>query len=350
MKHKVLKKLIASAIVISALITLVPIGASAAWINNWNGSWSYSEGYDYAKGWRLISGTWYFFDSSGIMRTGWINSGSEWYYADLSGAMQTGVVQIEGKIYLFSKDGAMQKGKCILNSKLYNFDDNGVCIGSDYPQPTKAFDYYGNSTIPYLPSQIIDGNASMSSDIPSDGTTKVKQYEVRFKDPDADSSDEELLKTKYVDENTSLALYKPTKSGYTFVEWNTKSNGDGTSYEYDDRITVKDDMTLYAQWEENTTNTPTTEVVKVTSISVSGANGISQITTKGGSLQMVKTLLPAEATNRNVNWTVSNGTGEATISSTGKLTAVSNGTVTAIATAADGSGVYGTFVVTISGQ
>lgn len=350
MKHKVLKKLIASTIVISALIALVPIGASAAWINNWDGSWSYSEGYYYAKGWRLINDTWYFFDSSGIMRTGWINSGGEWYYTDLSGAMQIGVIQIEGKIYLFSKSGAMQKGKCILNSKFYNFDDNGVCIGSDYPEPTKAFDYYGNYTIPFVPNQIINENTDMSDDAPSDGITKVKQYKVKFKDPDADSSDEELLKTKYVDENEKLTLYKPTKSGYTFVEWNTKSDGDGSSYEYDDRITVKDDMTLYAQWEENDTTTDTEEVVKVKSIQVSGANGVTQITIKGGSLQMVKTLLPAEVTNRNVKWTVANGTGEATINSSGKLTAVSNGTVTVIATADDGSGVYGSFIVTITGQ
>lgn len=349
MKHKVLKKLITSTIVISTLITLMPIGVSAAWINNGYGGWGYSEGYGYATGWRLINGIWYFFDSFGTMRTGWISSGGEWYYADLSGAMQTGVIQIEGKIYLFSTNGAMQKGSCILNSKFYNFDDNGVCIGSDYPEPSKAFDYYGNSTIPYVPNQIINENASMSTDIPSDGTTKVKQYTVKFKDPDADSTDEELLKTKYVDENARLTLYKPTKNGYTFVEWNTKSNGDGTSYEYDDKITVKEDMTLYAQWEENTTST-TTEVVKVTSIDVEGANGVTQITTKGGSLQMVKTLLPADATNRVVTWSVSNGTGEATINSAGKLTAVSNGTVIVKATATDGSGVYGTFTVTISGQ
>jgi uncharacterized repeat protein (TIGR02543 family) len=351
MKHRILKKLIAAGIVVSGLTTLVPIGASAAWINYGAGMWGYTEGDSYATGWRSINSTWYFFDSDGVMRTGWINSGGQWYYADLSGAMQTGVIQIEGKTYLFSESsGAMQKGSCIINAKFYSFDDNGAFYGTDYPVPAKAFDYYGNSTIAYVPNQIISQDATMSSDIPSNGGNQVKQYKVTFKDPDADSSDDEILKTRYVDENTKTTLYKPTKSGYTFVEWNTKSDGDGTSYEYDDMVTIKNNITLYAQWDEITTTT-TTDTIKVQTITVSGANGINQITTNGGSLQMTRSVLPSDATNQKVTWSVSNETGEATISTTtGLLTAVSNGKVTVKATATDGSGVYGTYDITISGQ
>ncbi len=250
LKNTYLKKLIAGNIVFLSLITLTPIKASAEWIENYNGAWSYTEGYGYATGWRQIGGTWYFFDGFGQMRTGWIQDNGDWYYADLSGAMQTGVIQIEGKIYLFTASGAMQKGQCILNGQLYNFDDKGVLIGSNVLTPTKAFDYNGNSTIPYVPNQIINENASMSDEIPSDGKTHVAQYKVKFKDPDADDSDDELLRSKTVDDGTVIALYKPTKSGYTFVEWNTKSDGDGTSYDYSDTIKVTKDITLYAQWEE----------------------------------------------------------------------------------------------------
>ena len=49
---------------------------------------------------------------------------------------------------------------------------------------------------------------------------------------------------------------------------------------------------------------------------------------------MEKTVLPANATNNSVTWTVADGTGSATISGSGLLTAVSNGTVTVTATAA----------------
>lgn len=351
MKHKYLKKLIASSIGTLMLFTLVPIRASAEWIKDYYGAWSYIEGNSYATGWRQINGIWYFFDDYGQMRTGWIQSDGEWYYADLSGAMQTGVIQIEGKIYLFSESGAMQKGKCIINGSFYDFNDNGVFIGNNAPVPNKAFDYYGNSTIIYTPNQIIDDDASMSGDIPSDGKTQVAQYKVKFKDPEAEDDEDELLKTKTVDEDTVINLYKPTKSGYTFVEWNTESDGDGTSYDYDDTIKVKKNITLYAQWEEESTDDSDTEDdVEVEKITVSGKNGATEITTKGGSLQMLKKVSPSDATTQTVTWSVDDKTGSATISSTGKLTAVSDGTVVVRATAKDGSGVYGELTITISNQ
>ena len=343
MKHKFLKKLIVASVVTSTIIALNPVGASAAWVKNAYGNWSYTEGDNYATGWRQISGIWYFFDDIGQMKTGWISSSGEWYYADLSGAMQTGVLQIEGKIYLFNSNGAMQKGSCIVNGKLYSLNDNGVFIGNDVPMPIKGFDYYGNSAIPYVPNQIINEGASMSSDIPTDGSKQVIQYKVKFKDPD--NEDDSILKTRTIDENTKMPLYKPTKSGYTFVEWNTKSDGSGTSYAYDDQITITKDLTLYAQWEKASTS-PTDTTTKVTSIKVTG----SAITTQGGTLQMTKTVTPSDAAVQKVKWSVVNKDGEAVISSTGLLTAVANGTVTVKATATDGSDVVGTVDVTISGQ
>lgn len=350
MKHKFLKRLIVTSVITSALTTLVPVGASAAWVKNYSGTWSYTEGYSYAKGWRLIDGVWYFFDSYGLMRTGWIYSGGQWYYADLSGAMQKGVIQIEGKIYLFSQSGEMQKGICALNTKIYTFDNDGACVGPEFPMPVRAFDYYGNSTVPYVPNQIVNGDAKMSGDIPSDGSKQVKQYKVTFKDPEAEDDDEEILKTRTIDEDTKMTLYKPSKSGYAFVEWNTDDDGDGTGYDYDDKITIKKDITLYAQWEEEKETEEEDDVIEVESIEVLGSNGLDKITAKGGSLQMTKKVTPGDATNPKVKWSVSNGTGEATISSSGKLTAVSNGTVTVKATAVDDPEVFGTKTITISGQ
>jgi len=91
-------------------------------------------------------------------------------------------------------------------------------------------------------------------------------------------------------------------------------------------------------------------VVPVSSITVTGAGGASTITTNGGTLQMVATVLPANATDNSVGWSVADGTGSASISASGLLTAVTNGTVTVTATANDGSGTQGTAVITISGQ
>lgn len=94
----------------------------------------------------------------------------------------------------------------------------------------------------------------------------------------------------------------------------------------------------------------TNQVEPVTGITVSGTGGISTISTDNGTLQLIATILPVNATNKSVTWSLSNGTGQGTISSSGLVTAVTSGTVTARAMANDGSGVFGTFVITITNQ
>jgi len=84
----------------------------------------------------------------------------------------------------------------------------------------------------------------------------------------------------------------------------------------------------------------------VTSIVVTGTGGADTVA-DGDDLQMIATILPTNATNQNVTWSVVNGTGTATISVGGLLTGTSAGTVTVIATANDGSGVVGSIVITV---
>jgi len=90
--------------------------------------------------------------------------------------------------------------------------------------------------------------------------------------------------------------------------------------------------------------------IAVTSITVTGAGGATAINTNDGELQMSANVLPTNATNRNVTWSVTPATGVASISSGGLLHAETNGTVTVRATAQDGSGVFGELEITISGQ
>ena len=99
------------------------------------------------------------------------------------------------------------------------------------------------------------------------------------------------------------------------------------------------------------TITITNQVIPVTGITVMGAGGATTITTDGGTLQLSATVLPANADNKTVTWSITSGSGFASVnSSTGLLTATDNGSVTARATANDGSGVYGTLTITISNQ
>ena len=88
----------------------------------------------------------------------------------------------------------------------------------------------------------------------------------------------------------------------------------------------------------------------VTSITVTGVDGATTITTNDGTLQMSATILPTDADDSTVTWTTIAGTGNATVNATGLITALANGTVTVRATANDGSGIYGELQITITGQ
>lgn len=90
--------------------------------------------------------------------------------------------------------------------------------------------------------------------------------------------------------------------------------------------------------------------IPVTSITVQGEGGATTITEPGGMLQMEATIEPSNASITDVTWSVTNGTGEATISAGGELEAAKDGTVTVTATATDGSGVSGSVEITLSNQ
>jgi uncharacterized protein YjdB len=91
-------------------------------------------------------------------------------------------------------------------------------------------------------------------------------------------------------------------------------------------------------------------VIPVSGITVTGAGGATTITVDDGTFQLGANVAPSNATNKTVTWSISNGTGQASISTSGMMTAIANGNVTAKATANDGSGVYGILVITISNQ
>ncbi|MCP4438186.1 MAG: T9SS type A sorting domain-containing protein, partial [Aureispira sp.] len=112
------------------------------------------------------------------------------------------------------------------------------------------------------------------------------------------------------------------------------------------RATANDGSGVFGE----TTITITNQNILVTNITVQGQGGATTINTNGGTLQMVETVLPANATNQAVTWSITGGTGSGTISGTGLLTAVTNGTVIVRATANDGSGVFGETTIMVSGQ
>lgn len=57
--------------------------------------------------------------------------------------------------------------------------------------------------------------------------------------------------TKWYDESVTLSSTKPTRTGYTFVRWNTNTSNTGTAYNPGDTYSSNANLTLYAIWEAN---------------------------------------------------------------------------------------------------
>lgn len=59
--------------------------------------------------------------------------------------------------------------------------------------------------------------------------------------------------------SATLPTDKPTLDGYVFSGWNTKPDGSGEKYGPGQSITLKEDLTLYAQWSPKPTPKPALE-------------------------------------------------------------------------------------------
>ena len=112
--------------------------------------------------------------------------------------------------------------------------------------------------------------------------------------------------------------------------------------------------TLYAQGLRYFKQFAKKQTKLVESITISTEGDKATIDTKGGSLQFSVTVLPEDATDKNVIWSLENNTCFASIDQNGLLVAspisLGNGTVTVVATAADGSDVKASMDITISNQ
>ena len=103
--------------------------AKEGWNDTENG-WEYYENGQKVVGWKGISGTWYYFNESGIMETGWVSVGGHWYYLNNSGAMCTGWVSVNGHWYYMDQWGAMCTGWISVNDHWYYMDQWGaMCTG-----------------------------------------------------------------------------------------------------------------------------------------------------------------------------------------------------------------------------
>lgn len=158
--------------------------------------------------------------------------------------------------------------------------------------------------------------------------------------------------------NDAVELFKVGEVVETFG--NANVNGTGQLWEYTGSWAFKNSLGTWTYGALNCTDSstnifkskciyPVCADLKVKSIAVRGVNNINSISTNGGTLQMEASILPLNAKDTSVTWTVTNP-GVATISNNGLLTAIANGNSVVIATANDGSGITGTRNISITGQ
>ena len=114
--------------------------------------WQYYENGKKAVGWKLISGTWYYFNEDGAMETGWVLVGNHWYYMNSSGAMETGWVLVGNHWYYMNSDGAMETGWVSVENNWYYLHGDGSMATSQW-----IGDYYVKSDGSMATDQWIDG-------------------------------------------------------------------------------------------------------------------------------------------------------------------------------------------------
>ncbi|WP_214658725.1 leucine-rich repeat protein [Candidatus Formimonas warabiya] len=198
-------------------------------------------------------------------------------------------------------------------------------IGFDTGDTAVLTVYVVNS---YVPSS----NADLS-DLTVDGST------VSGFDPDVTSYEVEL--PYGTQPGSAAATVSATADPYATVDITQAVTLPGSAtveVTAEDNITTKTytiDFTL-----EAAPNIP------VTGITVAGTGGATSVEV-GDTLQMLVTIVPNNATNQDVAWSIANGSG-ADISVSGVLEANAAGAVTVRATAQDGSGVYGEKEITIT--
>lgn len=98
-------------------------------------NWRYYQNGVALKGWQMIYNKYYYFESDGYMRIGWLEKGGSRYFLNTTsskiiGSMVTGWIRIDGALHYFFPTGKMARSQTLLASdkRYYTFDSDGRCV------------------------------------------------------------------------------------------------------------------------------------------------------------------------------------------------------------------------------
>ena len=117
--------------------------------------------------------------------------------------------------------------------------------------------------------------------------------------------------TKTHGTDLTLSSTKPTRNGYNFVNWNTKSDGSGTNYASGATYNTNANITLYAIWKTNSSGGDTTTKYTVSYNANGGSGTPSNQTKPQGTNLVLSSTKPTRSGYTFVNWnTKGDGTGK----------------------------------------
>ena len=96
------------------------------WINESGNTYYLGNNGMMRTGWLEYEDKWYYLDTNGVMRTDWIEENGKWYYLDNDGSMKTDWIVDDGKWYYLDNDGSMSIGWILDHNKWYYLLQNGA--------------------------------------------------------------------------------------------------------------------------------------------------------------------------------------------------------------------------------
>ena len=150
-------------------------------------------------------------------------------------------------VYCTVKNGVSCKAKLIVEKNgsvygTYDFGSGKSISNSIVFTETGTYEVYFELSNDGGSFKGAKGNGSQTITV----TEKPKTYTVSYNANGGSGAPSKQTKTHGT--NLTLSSTKPTRTGYSFVKWNTKADGSGTSYSPGASYSVNTNVTLYAIW------------------------------------------------------------------------------------------------------
>ena len=119
-------------------------------------------------------------------------------------------------------------------------------IGSKADITINGGSIMNNSVSNYVPNADVTNEGGTVKLINGEVSHKVVTFDVNTNDSSATVSP--AIQKIVTATNSFLVAPTPTRTMYEFVEWNSRPDGEGTTYRTGDIMRLESDITLYAQW------------------------------------------------------------------------------------------------------